>query len=84
MSHISITLMLTEITRLALGLLIALFHKPLADYIVAQDTALVSIARQRGVSLPEAPTQETGRNLYFCIGIFVATYELFRIWMMTH
>ena len=84
MSHISIEVMLTEITRLALGLLIALFHKPLADYIVAQDTALVSLARQRGFNLPEAPTQETAHNLYFCVGIFVASYELLRIWMMTH
>ncbi len=84
MSHISIAVMLTEITRLALGLLISLFHKPLSDYIVAQDQALVVLARQRGVNLPEAPKQETVRNLYFCVGIFVASYELFRIWTMIH
>lgn len=84
MVSFNVEVMITEITRLALGLLIAFFHKPLSDYIVAKDTALVELARDRGVNLPEAPPQETARNLYFCTGIFVASYELFRIWTMTH
>jgi hypothetical protein len=80
----NIQIMMTEVTRLALGLLIALFHKPLADFIVKQDRALELLARSRGVSLPQTPAQETARNLYFGIGIFVAMYELIRIWMLMH
>jgi hypothetical protein len=75
-------LMMIEVTRLVLGLLIAGFHKPLADFIIEQDRALVVLAQSRGLSLPKAPTQETARNLYFGIGIFVAMYELVRIWML--
>lgn len=77
-------IMMTEVTRLALGLLIALFHKPLSDYIVEQDRALVALARNRGVTLPQAPPQETARNLYFGLGIFIAMYEIVRIWMLMH
>ena len=84
MPAVTIFPMMTEVTRLVLGLLIAMFHKQVADYIVEQDRALVAMARNRGVSLPQAPTKEFARNLYFCIGIFVAMYELARIWMMMH
>jgi hypothetical protein len=74
--------MLLEVTRLALGLMIAIFHRPLADWILEQDRQLVLMARSRGVPLPAAPTTETARTLYFCIGIFVAIYEILRIWVL--
>lgn len=74
--------MTLEFTRLLLGLLIALFHKPLADFITDQDRALVAMFRQRGVTLPGAMERETARNLYFGVGIVVAMYELARIWML--
>ena len=74
--------MLNEITRLALGLLIALFHRPLADFMLRQERVLVVMFRQRGVPYPAAPTTETMRNVYFGIGIFLAMYELVRIWAL--
>ena len=74
--------MLLEVARLALGLMIAMFHRPVADWIVEQDRQLVVMARNRGVPLPAAPTTETARTLYFCIGIFVAIYEILRIWVL--
>jgi hypothetical protein len=74
--------MLIEVTRLAVGLLIALFHEPLADFILAQDRAMSAIARRRGLSLPELFSARGGRNFYFAVGIFVALYELLRIWTM--
>lgn len=70
-----------EFFRLSLGLLIALFHRPIADFIVEQDRVLVVMFRQRGLTLPPAPTTEAARNLYFGIGIFVALFELARIWL---
>ena len=73
-----------EVTRLALGLLIALFHKPLADYITKQDAQLVSLFRSRGVNVPDTMRQTTARNLYFAMGILVAMVELARIWSITH
>jgi hypothetical protein len=74
--------MLVEMTRLALGLMIAIFHRPLADWILEQDRQLVTIARSKGLPLPATPTTETARTIYFCIGIFVAIYEILRIWVL--
>lgn len=77
-----VTAMPIEIARLALGLLIALFHRPLSDFIVAQDRELVSMFRQRGLSLPGAMEESTSRNLFFSAGILVAVLQLIRIWML--
>jgi hypothetical protein len=76
--------MIAEITRLTLGLLIALFHRPLADFMLRQERVLVVIFRQRGVPYPATPTTETSRNVYFGIGILLAMYQLVRIWMLLH
>ena len=76
--------MLAEISRLILGLLIALFHRPFADFMLRQERVLVVMFRQRGVPYPATPTTETTRNFYFGIGILLAMYELVRIWMMLH
>jgi hypothetical protein len=74
--------MILEFARLAFGLLVALFHQPLADFITAQDRVLVAAARSRGLPLPEVPSARICRNLYFSIGIFVSLYELLRIWIL--
>ena len=74
--------MILEFARLALGLLLALFHQPLADFITAQDRALVAVARRHGLPLPEVPSASICRNLYFSLGIFIAFYELLRIWTL--
>jgi hypothetical protein len=76
--------MLLELCRLALGLLIALFHRPIADFMLEQERSLVILFRQRGVPVPAAFTTETTRTLYFGIGIALAMIEMARIWMMLH
>jgi hypothetical protein len=76
--------MLIEITHLALGLLIALFHRPLADFVLRQERVLVVLFHRRGVPYPSTPTTETMRNIYFEIVILLAVYELIRIWMLLH
>ncbi len=73
-----------ELIRLGLGLLIALFHRPIADYMLRYERVLVVAFRQRGVPLPPPPTSETCRNVYFALGIFLAVFEIFRIWLMLH
>jgi hypothetical protein len=74
--------MLFEVAKLTLGLMIAMFHKPIADWIREQDRQLVVIARQRGVPLPAVPTTETARTIYFWMGISVAVFQLTQIWML--
>lgn len=76
--------MLVEITRLMLGLLIAFFHRPVADFMLHQERQLVIMFRQRGVPYPATPTTETTRNVYFGIGIALAMYEMIRIWILLH
>jgi hypothetical protein len=73
--------MAIELTRLAVGLLLLFFHRPIADYILVQERALVVLFRQRGVPLPITPGTETVRNIYFILGTFVVLYQLARIWL---
>ena len=73
-----------EITRLLLGLLIAFFHKPIADFVMYHERQLVVLFRRHGVPMPVGPTTETGRNIYFGMGIILAMFELVRIWMLMH
>ncbi len=73
--------MAIELTRMGVGLLILLFHRQIADYILEQERSLVVIFRQRGVPLPAAPSTETARNIYFWIGAFVVLFQILRIWL---
>ena len=74
--------MFTEVLRLALGLALAFFHRPVADFMLERERSLVITLRSRGLRVPAAPTTELGRTMYFCIGIFMAAWELARIWML--
>ena len=73
--------MVVEITRLLLGVLIAVFHRPLATRMMAQERALDVYFRRRGISLPEPPSDTVAQNLYFGIGIFICLMEAGRIWL---
>jgi hypothetical protein len=75
--------MVIELTRLAIGLLILVFHRPLADWIMPQERALL-LLQQRGVSLPGALRAETAHNTYFLMGTFVVLFPLARIWLSLH
>lgn len=80
MSLFTIQFMALELTRLGVGLLILLFHRQIADYILAQERVIVGLFRQRGLRL-WCPTTEGARNIYFCLGAFIALYEIVRIWL---
>ena len=72
--------MIVEITRLLLGVAIAVFHRPLANMMMQQERQLDGFFRSRGVNLPAPPSDSTAQNLYFIIGIFIALIESGRIW----
>jgi hypothetical protein len=72
--------MLVEVARLLLGVLIAVFHRPLASMVMRQERALDGYFRSRGVHLPAPPSDTTAQNLYFAIGIFISLVEAGRIW----
>ncbi len=58
------------------------FHKTIADYILEQERALVTLFRERGLPLPAAPSTEASRNIYFLLGAFVAVFQIVRIWLL--
>lgn len=72
--------MIIEITRLLLGVAIAVFHRPLANMVMQHERALDGYFRSRGVRLPAPPSDATAQNLYFIIGIFISLIEAGRIW----
>ena len=80
--NLSISGMLIEFTRLLLGLTMAAFHKPIADFVLERERNLVILLRQRGLMVPPAPTRNTAHTMYFCIGVGIAAIELARIYMM--
>jgi hypothetical protein len=73
--------MILEITRLLLGVVIAVFHRPLASTIMQHERALDGFFRSRGIQLPAPPSDATAQNMYFIIGIFIALIEAGRIWL---
>jgi hypothetical protein len=71
---------LIAITRVLLGLTIALFHAPLADFLRARDRALGAAFRERGVPFPDGLPEKTSHDLFFVFGIAIALFSLARIW----
>ena len=80
----SIQLVLTEFSKLSVGIVIALFHRQIAEFIMFYERALVVQCRQRGLMVPELLTTEMACNVYFLLGIFTASYQMFRIWTLIH
>jgi hypothetical protein len=73
--------MILEITRLVLGALILCFHKQIADFILEHERRLVAMLSQKGIFIPELPSQELTRDLYFSIGVIFCVICVVRLWM---
>jgi hypothetical protein len=73
--------MFAELTKIAIGLTIMMFHRQIADFMLEQERSLVLMFRQRGVPVPAALTTEMGRNIYFGIGAFIVLFQIVRIWL---
>jgi hypothetical protein len=76
--------MVMEFGRVLLGLLIALFHTRLADFLRKQDHELAAVFRQHGVPMPGALPKQAAHSLFFSLGIAVALFGLSRIWLNLH
>ena len=71
-----------EIARLMVGLMIAGFHRPIADYMLERERATVILFRERGFPSAAGADHRARPNLYFCIGIVIASAEMVRMYMM--
>lgn len=70
-----------DFTRVLLGLAIAFFHAPLADFLRRQDCALAAAFRERGLLMPAGLPKRASHNLFFVLGIAVALLSLGRVWL---
>jgi hypothetical protein len=76
--------MILEIARLVLALLILCFHRQIADFILEHERRLVIMLNQRGLRLPDVPSRELVRNVYFSIGAIASVACMVRLWMTSH
>lgn len=65
-----------------MGLVLAAFHRPVADFVVQQDRLLTALVRRGGVNLPRGFSLETSRTVFFFLGILVALAQMARIYMV--
>jgi hypothetical protein len=70
-----------DFAHLALGLVVALFHRPIANFIMAREHALDGFFRRHGVHFPEPPSQATLHNIYFGLGLFISLFSIAHIWL---
>lgn len=73
--------MVADFSRLVLGLLVALFHRPIAQFIMEREEVLDSFFRRHGVHFPETPSEATMHNIYFCLGLFISLFSIAHIWL---
>jgi hypothetical protein len=65
-----------------MGLVLAAFHRPVADFILEQDRTLTVLARRGGVNLPAGFSAETSRTIFFALGILIALAQMARIYVV--
>jgi hypothetical protein len=83
-NHLMLQELVQGIFGLTLGLAIALFHRPIADFMLERERALDFLFRSRGINLPPPPTKNATREIYFVVGIVLALFETARLWLAIH
>lgn len=73
--------MIAGFARLVLGLLVALFHRPIANFILQREQALIGYFQRHGVHFPEPPSEAALHNIYFCLGLFISLFSIAQIWL---
>jgi hypothetical protein len=72
--------MAADLAKLLFGLLIVIFHRPIAEYVMRLEERLAGYFADRGWLLP-AVTSEQLQVIYFCIGTLLSAVSLGRLWM---
>lgn len=68
---------------LGIGLGIAVFHRPIAEFMLHQERALATMFYTKGLPTPPLASERQLRNVYFVLGILLALIETARLWLMT-
>lgn len=69
-----------DFARLVLGLMVAALHRPIANFIMDREQALLSFFHRHGVHFPDPPSEATLHNIYFGLGLFISLFSIVRIW----
>lgn len=73
--------MFLEIAPLLLGLTLLSFHRPIADFVMAKERQTGGFFRDRGINVPEPPSEALAHNIYFGLGTLLCIGSMLRLWM---
>lgn len=73
--------MIMELSRLLVGLVMVLFHRPIAGWILRCEESLVQTMAAKGWHLPSFPSEKTVHDVYFCLGVFIVCFSIGRIYL---
>jgi len=72
--------MIMELSRLLVGLLVVVFHRPIARVILRCEETLVQTMAAKGWHVPTFPSEKTVHDIYFCLGVFICCFSMARIY----
>ena len=73
--------MITELSRLLVGLVLLAFHRPVATWILRQEQTLAQTMAAKGWHLPSLPSEKVIHDVYFCIGVFICCFSMAQLWV---
>ena len=71
--------MIMELSRLLVGLLVVVFHRPIARWILRCEESVVHMMAAKGWHVPSFPSEKTVNDVYFCLGVFICCFSVARI-----
>lgn len=71
--------MITELSRLLIGLVLLTFHRQIASWVFRREEQLAKALASRGYQVPAFPTEKAIHDVYFCFGVFICLFSLARI-----
>ncbi len=74
--------MIEDILKLAVGILLAIFHRPIGDFFLETEYAFAALIHSRGLRALPLPRRGTVHDLYFGLGLFIAIFQIGRIWLL--
>ena len=73
--------MIMELSRLLIGLLVVVFHRPIARTILRCEESIAHRMAAKGWHVPSFPCEKTVHDLYFCLGVFICCFSIGRIYL---
>jgi hypothetical protein len=75
--------MITELARLAIGLLLLIFHRQVASWILKREERLAQVMAAKGWHVPSFPSEKTIHDVYFILAVFICCFSLAQLWFVS-